>query len=159
MSHNRGMRKLKVAGEELGTLARMLRKVDFFAPLNLGQVEQVLPYIMLHSYGAGEVVFRQGDMGDAFYIVYTGKVGVQVKKGFFSFSKTVATLAPGDFFGEISLISQEPRTATVTCLEPTQLFVLVAADFQFVLKQNPAAKAEMERIAARRSFASKHPTS
>lgn len=137
-------------------LARNLHKVEFFTPLTVGQLELVLPYITLYGYDSGETVFRQGEVGDAFYIVHTGEVAVQLKKGFFSLAKTVATLGPGDFFGEIALVSRTPRTATVSAQEPTQLFTLVATDFEFVLKQNPAAKAEMERIAARRQFDSAH---
>lgn len=140
----------------MSVLARMLRQVEFFSPLNVGQLDQVLPYISLYGYAAGENVFRQGQTGDAFYIVYTGRVEVKVKPGLLSFAKTVARLGPGDFFGEIALVSSSPRTATVTCPEPAQLFTLVAADFAFVLDKNPATRAEMQRIAARRRFDSAH---
>jgi len=150
------MVKLKMGPAEMGVLAHNLHKVEFFSPLTMGQLEGVLPAISLYGFEAGEVVFRQGEVGDAFYIVYTGKVAVQIKKGFFSLRKTVATMVPGDFFGEIALVTRTPRTATIAALEPVQLFTLVAADFQFVLRQNPAAKAEMERIAARRQFESSH---
>lgn len=149
------MVKLRVGEAEMGVLARTLHKVEFFSPLTVGQLELVLPYIVLYGYDAGEVVFRQGEAGDAFYIVHTGQVAVQLRRNLF-FQKTVATLGPGSFFGEIALVSRTPRTATVKALEPSQLFTLVAADFEFVLKQNPAAKAEMGRIAARRQFESAH---
>lgn len=150
------MRKLTLGDAELGLLARMLRKVDFFAPLTIGQVDQILPHIRLYEFDPGETVFKQGDVGDAFYIVYKGKVSIRIKKGFFSLRKTVTTMGEGTFFGEIALIAQEPRSATVVCEEPTQLFVLVAGDFQFVLQQNPATAAEMKRIADRRKFESSH---
>ncbi|MBI5239914.1 MAG: cyclic nucleotide-binding domain-containing protein [Elusimicrobia bacterium] len=149
------MVKLRVGEAEMGVLARTLHKVEFFSPLTVGQLEMVLPYISLYGYDSGETVFRQGEVGDAFYIVHTGQVAVQVRKSLF-FKKTVATLGPGSFFGEIALVSRTPRNATIKALEPAQLFTLVAADFDFVLKQNPAAKAEMERIAARRQFESSH---
>ena len=150
------MQKLEIGQAEVGVLARLMRRVDFFAPLTIGQIEQILPYIMLYSYGAGENVFKQGEAGDAFYIVYKGKVAINLKKGFLSFSKQVAQLGEGDFFGEIALISREKRGATVTCLEPTQLFVLVAGDFEFILKQNPQTAAELKKLADRRKFASEH---
>lgn len=150
------MEKLTLGNEEVGLLARMLRKIEFFAPLTIGQIEKILPFILLMRYDAGEAVFKQGEPGDAFYIIYKGRVGVSIKKGFFSFAKQVAELKEGDFFGEIALISKDPRGASVTALEPTQLFALVASDFQFVLKENPAAAEEMQRVAARRKFASSH---
>jgi CRP-like cAMP-binding protein len=150
------MQRLELGDAEMGVLARMLRQVEFFAPLTIKQVEQVLPHIRLYSYEKGETIFKQGDPGDAFYIVYTGSVSIKVKTGFFSFAKTVAMTHPGGFFGEMALVSDHARNASIVCNEPTQLFCLVAADFQFVLRENPATAAEMNRIAARRRFDATH---
>ncbi|MFI5363495.1 MAG: cyclic nucleotide-binding domain-containing protein [Elusimicrobiota bacterium] len=149
------MERIDVDDAVLGTLARMLRKVEFFAPLTVGQLEHVLPEVQVRSYAAGETVFRQGDIGDAFYIVYKGSVGVRLPR-MLVLSKTVATLKEGDFFGEIALVSTEPRTASVVALEPSLLFTLISEDFQFVLRENPAAAEEMKRIAARRKFNTSH---
>jgi CRP-like cAMP-binding protein len=149
------MERLEVGASELGVLAHMLRKVEFFSPLTVGQLEKVLPHIRLQSFGPGEKVFRQGDIGDAFYIVYKGSVEVRLKQAVF-FSKTVATLHEGDFFGETALVSKEPRNATIVAAEPTLLFALISDDFQFVLDENPAAATEMKRVAVRRKFDSSH---
>jgi trk system potassium uptake protein TrkA len=149
------MERIPVGAAELGVLAGMLRKVDFFAPLTIGQLETILPHVMLCRYEAGETVFRQGDAGEAFHIVYQGKVDIRLPR-FLFLSKTIATLSAGQFFGEIALISAEPRTATVVCTEPTLLFTLLASDFAFVLRENPAAAQEMRSIADQRRFASKH---
>jgi trk system potassium uptake protein TrkA len=149
------MQRLEIGAAELGILAHMLRKVDFFTPLTVGQVEKVLPHVMLGSYGAGETVFRKGQAGDAFHIVYKGKVEIRLPK-MIVLSKTVATLGEGQFFGEMALISNEPRSATVVCAEPTMLFSLLASDFAFVIAENPAAAAEMRSIAAQRKFVSEH---
>lgn len=150
------MRKLALADAELGLLARMLRQVDFFSPLTVGQLDQVLPYIGLYSCETGETVFKQGDPGDAFYIVYKGRVSVRVKKSLLSLACVVADLGPGGFFGEIALVSNQPRSATVVCEEPTDLFTLLPADFAFVLRENPAVAAQMKRIAESRKFENRH---
>lgn len=149
------MERLSIGATELGVLAKTMRKVAFFSPLTVGQLEKVLPHVMLGSYAAGEKVFRQGEAGDAFYIIYKGKVDVRLPRLLF-LSKTVAALGEGSFFGEGALVSKETRNATVVCVEPTQLFTLLASDFQFVLNENPAAAAEMLSIANQRKFASSH---
>lgn len=149
------MKKLEIGLTELGILAHMLRKVEFFTPLTVGQLDQVLPSIMLYAYDAGETVFSQDQKGDAFYIVYKGSVDVRVRQ-WLVLSKKIATLREGDFLGEIALISQEPLTASVVAAEPTLLFTLIADDFKFVLNENPGAAKEMKRIGARRKFASDH---
>lgn len=148
------MEKLTMGDNEFGLLARVLRKVDFFAPMTVGQMEKVLKYIMLYSYASDETVFKQGSFGDAFYVVHEGRVAVRIKKGFFSFAKTVTTLGPGDFFGEMALLTSDARNATVMALEPTKLFVLLRSEFQFVLNENPSFHDEVKKIAARRKFAS-----
>lgn len=152
------MKQIEIGATELGLLSRMLRKVEFFTPLTVGQLERVLPTVMLYSYEKGETVFSQGRKGDAFYIVYQGSVEVRLRH-WLVLSKTIATLKTGDFFGEIALISDEPRTATIVASEPALLFTLIADDFKFVLQENPGAAEEMKRIGARRKFATSHQAS
>ena len=148
------MEKLTMTDQAYGALAKAMRKVEFFAPLTLGQLEQIVPYIMLCRYKSGETIFKKGDPGDAFYIVMDGKVGVRIPKMVF-LSTTVATLGPGDFFGEMALMSKDPRSATIVSEAETRLFVLLSADFSFVLDKNPAFAAEMKKIVERRKFMSR----
>lgn len=149
------MRQLDIGAVELGVLSRMLRKIDFFTPLTVGQLERVLPTVMLYAYDPNETVFSQGRKGDAFYIVYKGSVDIKIRE-WLVLSKKIATLKEGDFLGEIALISDEPRNATVVAAEPTLLFTLLSEDFKFVLNENPGAAEEMKRIGRRRKFASDH---
>lgn len=133
----------------------VLRKIDFFTPLTVGQLEQVLPTVMLYAYDAGEKISSRGQKGDAFYIVYKGRVDIKLRH-WMILSKKIATLREGEFVGETALISDEPRNATVTAAEPTMLFTLLADDFKFALTENPGAADEMRRIGKRRKFASDH---
>lgn len=148
------MEKLTMGEADYRALAKAMRKVDLFDPLTLGDIEQVIKYVMLGAYKTGETVFRQGAPGDAFYIVYDGGVSIRLKT-FLFLSKTVRRLGPGEFFGEMALLSGEPRSASVVCEAPTRLFVLLSADFAFILKRNPAFAEEMRKIAERRKFMSR----
>jgi trk system potassium uptake protein len=150
------MRKLPIAEADLVALARMMGRIDFFSPLTVGQVEQILPFVGLYGFDRGQTVFKQGEVGDAFYLVHSGSVEVRVKQGWLSFAKKVAVLGEGAFFGEMALISSEPRSATIVCAAPTKLFALTAADFKFVLVENPATALQMRRTAAQRRFESSH---
>lgn len=146
------MKKLRMSDDDYAQISRLFRGVDFFSEMTVGQMEHILPYITLWQYSKGERIFKQGEKGDAFYIVYDGSVCVQVKKGFFGFSKKVAELGPGDFFGEMALLSNEPRNATVTCKEDSRMFVLMLADFKSVMRKNPSFAEKMTEIARHRKF-------
>lgn len=89
-------------------------------------------------------------------MIAEGKVSVNVKNGFFSLSKKVAELGPGNIVGEMSLLTRAPRTATLTCEEPSKVFVLLADHFDEALRQNPAFAQEIKNLAAGRKFELDH---
>ena len=149
------MRQLEIGETDLAKLVRLARRVDLFASLTIGQLELILPHILLRGYEEGERIFRQGDIGDACYIIYEGEIAVRIKKSLLRPTREVARLRPGDFFGEMALLEKGPRTATIICATPARLFVLRAADFQYVLVHNPAFAGEIRKIAARRKILSR----
>ena len=146
------MKKLEMGETEYKSLARTLHKVDFFAPFTVAQLDALLPHIRLYSYESGERIFKRGDPGDAFYIIYEGRILVSIKRSFFSFTKKLAVLSPGDFFGEMALLDRSPRSAAVKTEEGTKLFVLLADDFEAIVKKNPAFGEEVRNVARRRKF-------
>jgi CRP-like cAMP-binding protein len=91
----------------------------------------------------GFEIIRQGDPGDAFYLIATGKVSVWMNKG--SEKVKLAELRADDFFGEMALISNEPRNATVTAEGQTELFVLQKSDFEKILLKNPAIAGKLRK--------------
>ena len=101
------------------------------------------------EYGTGEFIVRQGDQGDSLYVIRTGSCGVYVKKSEKQENK-IATIHSGEFFGEMSLLTGEPITATVKAMEDTTVIVIDKANFSIILNDNPAISAELGEILAKR---------
>ena len=78
------------------------------------------------------VIARQGEVGTGFFLVASGSVRV-VRDG-----ETLATIGPGDFFGELSVLDGRPRVAQVIANEPTRCLALATWDFEAVVKEQPA---------------------
>jgi CRP/FNR family transcriptional regulator, cyclic AMP receptor protein len=79
---------------------------------------------------AGKVLMRQGDHGGEMFVIASGSVGVE--RG----GKRVATLGPGETVGEMALLSEAPRRATVTTLEPTRVFALQHREFHTLMNDS-----------------------
>jgi CRP-like cAMP-binding protein len=102
---------------------------------------------------AGKVLCKEGDVGQEFFVIVEGEVDV-TRKG-----KRLATRSAGEFFGEIALLEQTPRMATVTAKTPVRFFVLTRAGFRRLIKQNPSVESKILRVLARRVLElSKDPT-
>jgi potassium efflux system protein len=109
------------------------KNLGFVAALEPGHLDDIISCMSLASYPAGVKVCVEGEAGDAFFIIYEGGVEV-TKKGW---DKPVGQLIPGEFFGEMSLLFQKPRSATVATTKATRLFALKASDFRRTLDANP----------------------
>jgi MFS family permease len=111
-----------------------VQRVPMFQPLSIAAKERVAGNLQLQSVDAGAVVIRAGDPGNSFYIVGTGALEITAEG-----LRTVAD--EGDYFGEIALLRDVPRTATVTALEDSRLYVLLRDDFLAAVTGHEAARA------------------
>lgn len=93
---------------------------------------------------AGTVLCKEGEIGHEFFVIVEGEIKVS-RKG-----RRVATRGGGEFVGEIALLEELPRTATVTAQTPLRLFVLTAQNFRHLLDENPAVERKVLRALARR---------
>jgi CRP-like cAMP-binding protein len=150
------MKRLSVTPSDAVQFSRSVRKLRLFESMNMGLLEKILEGLLFFEYGRGEAVCLQGEAGDSFYVVQQGRLSVSLRKGKLSKPKPVATLEAGDCFGEMALLRQAPRNATVACLDPSRIFVLPARHFQTVLGQNPGFAAEIQELAATRQFELDH---
>jgi len=126
------------------TKVQALKGVPLFASLSrkeLLQLERVCEDLEVQP---GRVLCKEGEIGREFFVLVDGKVQV-IRKG-----RRVATLTGGDFVGEISLVTELPRTATVTAETPVRLFVLTSREFHAVLDRNPKVERKVLRALARR---------
>ena len=96
---------------------------------------------------AGTTIIRKGERGDAMYLIASGRVEVES-------ANDKVVLEEGDFFGEIALLSREPRSATVTALRPTDLLVLDADDFLRLVDRLPDIGAKVQAVAKERKIGS-----
>ncbi len=149
------MKKLPLTDADTILFTKMVKKINFFASMNMGLLEKILNRINYYQYDGGEKVCRQGDPGDTFYVVSEGKLKVSIREAFL-FSRTLAELGPGDCFGEMALLERKPRNATVTCESPSNIFILTADHFDQVLAENPSFKQEIKRLASDRQFEIDH---
>src|SRR6185436_347366 len=133
----------------LGERIQTLKAVPFFTQLNEHELEVVRAVASERSYAKTAVVLTEGETGDSLYMIQSGKVKVVIgdEEGREIILKI---LGPGDFFGEMSMIDQEPRSASVTTIEPVTLLVLTHAAFDRCVEQAPRiAKVVMQILAQR----------
>ncbi len=122
----------------------LLRVIPIFAPLPPMTLEQLASHLSHVSVPAGQVVFRQGEPGDLFYVIGEGEVAVAVD------CRPQVTLGRGAYFGEIALLRDVPRTATVTALTEVELYALERDVFiAAVTGHSPSAEAADAVIASR----------
>ena len=117
-------------------LAETIRSILIFSALSREDVAKVLGKLEEISFGASETIVRQGDQGDAFYLIQSGAVQVVLDSGAGK-SEVVAILGPRDWFGEMALLSGEPRSATIRTIKETVLWRLRREDWDELIEKAP----------------------
>jgi len=122
----------------------LLRGLPLFAPLAPATLEHLARSLVRVPAPAGTDVTRQGDVGDRFYLVDEGEVEVTSDR------EVLATLGPGDYFGEIALLRDVPRTATVSALTDASLLALERDEFVSAVSGHPASLEAADAVVAAR---------
>ena len=107
-----------------------------FAGLPEDKLAEIAEAVQEEVVPAGTMIFRQGDLGDRFYIITSGKVRV-FRRGQEGIETDLSLLGPGDSFGEMALLTEKARSANVETLEESHLLVLTKEQFDKVLKDHP----------------------
>jgi CRP-like cAMP-binding protein len=124
-------------------LRQVLQNTYFFQSLKMSELDELIGHLRMIRVQKGYEIIKQGDPGDAFYLIASGKVSVWKKK---TMGKSkVADLSQDQFFGEMALMSNEPRNATVVAEDVSELFVLQRYDFEKILLKNPLIFNELKK--------------
>lgn len=122
----------------------LLRQVSFFRPLPFAIVEHLASELQSTTYEPGDVIIRDGEPGERFYIVAQGQVRVS-KDG-----KQLREMETGDSFGEIALLRRSPRTATVTAVSRVEVRTLAREEFLAAVTGSPESVETAEEVVSTR---------
>jgi small-conductance mechanosensitive channel len=141
--------KRSEADDERQERMRAVERVDLFGPLEPEERERLAGGMHRVTFARGERILRQGDPGDSLYIIASGQVQVSLAEA----HDSIATLKEGDFFGETSLMTGAPRSATCTAVTDVMIYVVDRAIAREVLASRPSVAEEMSAILAARQAA------
>jgi MFS family permease len=140
----RALRRLDKSGAVPLVEIALLRSLPHFADLPGPALETLAAVLERVQVLPGEVIVRQGEEGDKFYAIADGEVAVSVD------GKPLTSLRRGEGFGEVALLRNAPRNATVTAIGPVTLFALNAASFLAVVGGHAATRRRADDIVAKR---------
>jgi CRP/FNR family cyclic AMP-dependent transcriptional regulator len=122
----------------------LLASTRLFAGVDPDGLERIGERSVEVEFPDGAVIARKGDIGTGFFVIVTGGASV-VRDG-----KAIATLGPGDFFGELSVLDGKPRSAQVVAVGPTTCLALATWDFEAVVLEQPTVAMAVLRGLAER---------
>ena len=131
----------------LGVDATELEHIPLFASLSGEEAEHLAGHLEERHVEAGEHLALSGASGYFFFAILEGTVEVSHE------GEVVATLGPGDYFGEMAILENKRRNSTVTSTTPMRLAVLFGADFAKLCKDHPEIAAQVEATMAERAAA------
>lgn len=121
------------------TICSIIRKFPAFSELTASNLTAVADRMELRQFESGQTIIRQGDIGTEFFVIAQGNVDIKVD------NKVVNSLHSGDYFGEVALIKDQPRNATVVATEPTSCFVLDKDEFRSILDTSATFDEQVRR--------------
>jgi MFS family permease len=140
----RTLARMEVKAPPPSDAVELLRSIPIFTPLPPAVLEYLAGRLGTVKLQTGEVVFRQGDSGNRYYIVGAGEVEVSID------GDVTSTLVPGEGFGEIALLRDVPRTATVRAKTDVTLHALERDEFLAAVSGNPVSAEAAESVIASR---------
>lgn len=141
----RAVRLLEQAPVEKRPASEVLARLELFAPFPAEELEAIAGAARERRFGVGEEIVTEGATGSTFFVVLSGRVSVRAGAG-----REVATLGRGQTFGEMSLLTGEPRSATVVAIDDTALLELDREAFATHFARHPERAAQLAALLERR---------
>jgi len=121
---------------EFNRKREFLQRVALFKGISRREFGTLFQSLIVRNYAAGEMLCREGDVGRALFILESGEVEV-IRKTPDGLLRRVSVLKTGDYFGEMSLIDEQPRTASVVALEPVRVYLLYKTEVDKLTREAP----------------------
>ena len=129
-------------------LCRSLSRITILQRLPAEELIKLIPYMKKGSFKKNETIFEEDDLGDRLYFIVSGNVNVIRRAD--GGGKSIATLGPGDIFGEIALFVSQTRKATIIAETPVKVWQVLKEDFDYLLNNSSALKAAFQGIVKER---------
>ncbi len=121
-----------------------MARVPIFASCTAEEIGAIAGVAQESQFAPGQIIVTQGTPGQAFYLVLSGRVEI-LRDGV-----SLGAFGPGDFFGEMSLLDQAPRSATIRAIDPTVCLMLSSWDFKALLEKHPSIAIKLLEVLSRR---------
>ncbi len=128
--------------------ADFLRRVSWFEDLDDKTLQSIVNAAVEQTYQPGQDIVREGDAGVGAYIIRSGRVEVLQSRG--GQEQRIRELGPGEFFGEMALLDDFPRSSTVRAVEPTTCVALTRWHFRGILESHPQIALTLLPVLTRR---------
>ena len=122
----------------------MLEKSPLWSGLGKQDFKAIVKMAKQHKFESGEIIVKKGEEGTGFYLVLDGAVEIR------SDGNTISRLGPGHFFGEMSVVDAQPRSADVVAVEPSRVLVLSSWSFKSLVSERPRIAVKMLQEFVRR---------
>lgn len=133
------------ASERIDRVSRILAPVALFAPLTGEQRDELAARASERLYGRGEKIVRQGEPGGSMFVIHRGRVRIVEASG-----RELAVFDAGGYFGEMSMLTGQPRSATVEAADECRVVELTAASLREVALSNPEVVTRISAVVAER---------
>ena len=133
----------------MADIAGLLKKAPIFSDFGQRDLRRITRMARVRTYRPGDVIVKEGTVGVGVFIISSGKVEV-VQRADTPSASVLATLGPGEIFGEMAVIENYPRNATVRAADNSECVVIARADFMAELRTRPEIAVKLLRVLVRR---------